>query len=176
MSKIRILFLCKYYPPEPGGIENVSKKLVQFSNNIFETKILSFKKKCADFSITNNTHNDNIKSFNSIEFFRQPISLRYFLASISEGIKIKIIYIHYPNILSAISVIIAKFLRPKVKIIVHYHADLILNFLFFNLIYYLITKILLRLSNGIIVTSLNYKKNSKYLKKFYNKIEIIPLS
>ena len=44
MLKPKIIFLCKYYPPEPGGIEKTSEKLVSFAKLAFSYTVLAFKK------------------------------------------------------------------------------------------------------------------------------------
>lgn len=171
MLKPKLLFLCKYYPPEPGGIELTSEKLVDFSDKNFSVSTISFKRRKSSASSTK-----NYKFFSAFELFRQPVSIRYFLNSIFFGLNTDILYIHYPNIISAIVGIMVKVLKPKKKLIVHYHADTIFSSLILGFIFRFVTKHVLMFSDGIIVTSANYAEGSVYLKDFKHKTKIIPLS
>lgn len=171
MKKIKILFLCKYFPPVPGGIELASKKIVEFSHSKFDIKILAFKKRKQN-CITQ----ESLNLCSSFELFRQPLSLSYFFKSIRNSHRADIIYIHYPNILCVFITKLVKLMRPEIKIIVHYHADFVTKSFWLDRFYSNVTKSLLKLSNGIIVTSKNYITGSKHLTEFIDKIKVIQLS
>ena len=171
MLKPKLLFLCKYYPPEVGGIELVSEKLVNFSQCSFSVSTISFKKRTSQSLSTR-----SFKFFFAFEIFRQPISIQYFIQSIISGLKSDVLYVHYPNILAAIAALIVKFIRPNIKLLVHYHADVIFSSSSLQSVFKFMTGYLLRACDSIIVTSKNYANGSEHLKEFKHKTEVIPLS
>ena len=113
-----------------------------------------------------------MKFYKSIEVFRQPISLKYFFASFLYSLKANIIYVHYPNLLVVIPVKLLKIFKPKNKVIIHYHADAVFKSKFLNFLFQYMTKIILSVSDGIIVTSSNYQSSSQHLQEFQDRIKL----
>ena len=60
--------------------------------------------------------------------------------------------------------------------IIHYHADVIFKSTLLNFLFLRMTKIILNVSDGIIVSSFNYQSSSQHLQKFQDRITIIPAS
>ena len=106
-----------------------------------------------------------IKAFSTLFSFK--LIYRLFLISS----KYDIIHIHHPDPMTAIALWL---IRPKCKVIVHWHSD-ILKQKFLLKIYRPLQTWLLNRCDIIICTSPPYAKNSPDLKLYSKKIEIIPI-
>lgn len=82
-----------------------------------------------------------------------------------------IIHVHHPDPVAALGIFLH---RPKARVIVHWHSDIVKQWigLFF---YKPIQNWLLRRSNLIICTSTNYISGSKHLTRFKEKTVAVPI-
>lgn len=165
---MKILYITKYFPPEYGGIETLSKNLCDFfykKNKKIE--VICFSKKKSYISQTNNYTVFFFKPF--LNLFSTPISLSIVLFIINNYKKYDCIHVHTPNPLIELVLIFL----PVKKLIVSWGSDIIsqeiLKFFFKPIQYYLLKK-----SKKIISLSRNYYNYSKDLKKFKKKVVIIP--
>lgn len=164
---IKILHLGKFYPPDYGGIESVTKSIIDDTTKEIGHKIICFSKKRKRYI----NDNKNITRCNVLfNIKNQPISLKYFFKSIFEFRKADIIHVHCPNILAYAALL---FCFGK-KIIIHWHSDILKKGILYKVIqpleHYILNK-----SNRIIVTSSEYFDYSKPLKRFSDKVTVIPL-
>ena len=165
----RIVHFAKYSSSFRGGIENVVSNSIQCSS-------------CENYALTsiafcNSQNSFSHKNFKEFTFkplfklFSQPFSFTYFLSCISNGNKSHIIHFHFPNILPILSLF---FINRDIKVLVHWHSDIVnqklLSFLVYPLQVYLLNR-----SHRIVCTSHNYLTHSKILQSFYSKVNIIPI-
>ena len=165
---MKILYITKYFPPEYGGIETLSKNICDF---FFKKKnkieVICFSKKKTYLSKSNNYNVYFFKTF--LNLFSTPISISIILFILKNYKRYDCIHIHTPN--PSIELIL-NFLPIK-KLIISWGSDIInqkiLKF-FFNPIQFF----LLKKSKKIICLSNNYLNYSQDLKNFKKKIVIIP--
>lgn len=169
--KKNILHICKYYSPEEGGIETVSKYLVE--------GLVNFNNTVVCFSTDGKSHTDVI---NGITVYRIPtivrissqdISLGYFfkLRTIVKGCKPDIINVHCPNpFVYMLTTVLAP---PQCKITLLWHSDILSK----GFIYKLIKPVesyILKKAHCIIATSPQYIHITSPIYKYREKIEIVP--
>lgn len=169
---MNILQISTYYLPNYGGIEQVaydfSRILVKQGNNV---KVICF----------NSNKNTVSDIYDGVEVIRigykkkvasQAISFKYFfiLKKIIKEFKPDVIHIHLPNPLIATYLLFAK---PKCKITLHWHSDIIKQKRLKQL-YAPFEKSLLNKADKIIATSQIYADKSDSLKAYLNKVYIIP--
>jgi len=168
-----ILHLGKYYFPEMGGIENLTFNLAYtaYKNN-YKVNVICFGSKIKN---SETVYIDGIKVTRFSYYFKlfsQPLSFSYFLNALSNCYKSKIIHVHLPNYLALL--IISLIYKNKIKIILHWHSDVVgkykLNYIF-NILYF----IALKKADVVLATSINYAKSSKLLKNYFHKIKILPI-
>lgn len=168
---MKILHLSKYYPPYKGGIEDVCYNIVKNISG-FKQVVLCF-----------NDHNKNERStVDGVEIYRvghfgevarQPFSFYFFivLRSYIKRFQPDIIHLHLPNPLICWYVLLL--IPRKTKLLVHWHSDIVVNMNLYKMIRP-VEKAILKRSDKIIATSPNYQEASEPLKKFTQKIEVIP--
>ncbi len=165
---MKILYITKFFPPEHGGIEILSKNICDF-----------FFKKKHNVEVCSFSKNKTFKSFKykyKINFFKTdfnlfstPISFKMIIFLTKNVSKFDYIHIHKPN---PWPTIILYFLKTK-KIIISWGSDIVsqkYTKFFFNLF----QKSLLNRAHKIICLSKTYKNSSSDLKKYKKKIKVIP--
>ncbi len=168
---IKIVHFGKYYLPDNGGIEIVTASLASGAASFgHEVSVVCFKK-------TPNKSQDLIDGVHvfrapiSILLASQPIGFKYFFQSLSVAKNADLIHLHVPNMLGALC---ALFISPKIKLLVHWHSDVI-NKGFLGKILRPLESALLRRANCIVATSQVYADASKALAPFRNKISVVPI-
>lgn len=169
---MKILQVNKLYHPWIGGVETVVK---QYAEGLVAKGIT-----CDVLAINENRNaliseeiiNDVKVTKAKLNFFlgSQPISFS-FLKSLKKS-EADIYHIHLPNPLSVIAWLMIK---PKGKLVITYHSDIIKQ-KFLRFFYYPFLFSFLKRVNKIIVTSPNLIASSYILKHFRNKIVDVPLS
>ncbi len=168
-----ILHLCKFYPPIEGGIEIISKFVV---DSLPEDKhiVLSFN----TANVTVKTGDKNVKIIRAGKFgmiASQPLSLRY-LRELKRALKKHkpdVVHIHWPNPLAALYLLGQK---KTFKIVVHWHSDIFGHGVLRPLTTWSIERRLLKVADEIIATSEPYLEASPALKRHRDKIKVIPCS
>jgi len=168
---MKIFHLGKFDMNEYGGIEKVCFDIINHSPDFFENYFLFFGYKNS-YEINNNIHKYSSKI--NLTISNQPLSLT-FLINYIKILKHKpdIIHVHLPNYLS----LFCLFFTPNnylKKTIIHWHSDIIGKIKIFNLLSYLELRILNKV-HTIIATSSDYANSSLILKKYFNKIKILPI-
>ncbi len=165
---MKILYVTKYFPPEYGGIETLSKNICDFffkKNKKIE--VICFSKKKSYLSKSNKYNVYFFRPF--LNLFSTPISISIILFILKNYKRYDCIHIHTPNPLIELILIFL----PIKKLIISWGSDIInqkILKIFFNPIQYA----LLKKAKKIICLSNNYLKYSKDLKNFKKKIVIIP--
>lgn len=169
----RILHISKYYYPYAGGIEDVCYNIVNIlkSKNEIEQQIFCFN----DSNKTKNDVYEGIKVKRvavRLSMYSQPISMCYkqeLKKTIGE-FKPDCIHFHAPNPLAMYYLL--KVLSSDVRLIVHWHSDIVTQSFIYKAIKSIETK-LLRRADLILATSPNYIHYSQPLLGFVDKVEVL---
>ena len=166
---MRILQIAKFPEDFGGGIEtavfNLSKYVAKTNKVVVVTSNVNRKHK-------------QIKYKNFICYslptwfilFSTPITPSLIPYLIKHGSEFDVIQISLPNPMAVIAYLIAK---PKGKLIVWYHSDVVRPFILSTLFMPLLLN-MLKKASVIVAASNNYIRTSPLLKKFYNKTIVIP--
>lgn len=175
MVRKKILHITPYYLPQYGGIEQVTYDIVNILKENYENKIICFSE----------TKKTKIDKYEGIEVHRigwlkkiasQAISFSYFfrLKKLLKEFQPDFIHLHLPNPLITVYLLVSLyFYKKEIKIIGHWHSDIIEQ-KFLKKLYNPIQSILLKKLEKIIVTSKEYGMYSEDLKNYQNKIVVIP--
>lgn len=168
---MRILHISKYYYPYVGGVENICKYLVE-GNLEDTTAVVCFNEGRKDIIEDVNGHTV-YRVGTLVNISRQALSFSYFriLKKAIKNFNPEIVHFHWANPFPA--VVLLTMLPKDIKLVVHWHMDIIKQ----NKIYPLIKPVetaLLKRANLIIVTSPNYKDASTPLQPYKNKVCVVP--
>ena len=165
---MRVLYITKYFPPEPGGIETLSKSLCDFySQKNITVEVCAFSK--------HKTYIHNFKKYKvnffkqDFEFFSTPFSLKMFFFVLKNSLKFDYIHIITPNPWPTFFI---SFIKTN-NIIISWGSDII-NQKILKFFFKKFQNSLLKKAKKIICLSKNYLNHSEDLKKFKSKIIIIP--
>ncbi len=167
----KILHISNYYPPHIGGIEDVCYSIVSAVPQ-YEHKVICFHQK-------GQTEKDIIDGVEVIrcgvwkKLFSQSVSLFFYfeLKKILREFSPDIIHFHTPNPLSSFYL---KLLLPyRIKLIVHWHSDIVEQRLL-HFFYRPVEEWLLCRADRILVTSPEYAPASKVLSPWRNKLQVLP--
>ena len=174
----KILQVNKFYYPWIGGVEKVVQDLAENINDgeDFISHVLCCNSTASAGRQEGKAREEKIAGVKVIYaksygiFMSQPISLDFFRKFKKIRNDYGIIDIHYPN---PIAFLACLFFKPKGKIIIHYHCDIIKQKITGFFIKPLLLKIL-KISDKIIISNPNMLKSSKILLKFEEKCKVIP--
>ncbi|HQF57477.1 MAG TPA: glycosyltransferase [Candidatus Magasanikbacteria bacterium] len=167
----KILQVNKLYYPWIGGVEKVVQDLAENINDgeNFVSHVL-----CANSSGKAKEDMINgVRVFYASSlglFMSQPVSFDFFRKFKKIRNDYDVIVIHHPNPIAFLAVWLFK---PKGKIIIHYHSDIIKQRISGFLFQPILLKVL-QMSGKIIISNPNMLKSSKILSKFSQKCEVIP--
>ncbi len=167
---MKILHIGKFYPPYFGGIEKVNYDLVEGLNSQgIVTDVL-----CSNHTRTTEITENLYKIYRASTFkvvASTPISPK--LISILKKIKDKydIIHVHLPNPMANLALFLT---RPKAKIILHWHSDIIKQ-KFILKFYSPLQKWLLQRADSVVITTPTYLEGSKTLQNYHQKVTYIPI-
>ena len=154
-----------------GGVENICRYLVEGMPQ-YQSAVLCFNDRCKDV----------IEEINGIKIYRvatwiniarQALSLSYFtmMRKAIREFRPDIIHFHWANPYPAAVLL---FMFPKnVKLVVHWHMDIIKQTKIYPLIKPIETALLKR-ADLVLVTSPQYKNASNPLQTFKDKVKILP--
>ena len=168
----KILHISKYYPPYHGGIEDVCFNIVQTLKGEYIQKVICF----------NDSRNSILSEVDGVEVMRvgticevasQPVSLSFYslLKKYIKVFKPDIVHLHVPNPFACVYLL--QCLPSTVKLILHWHSDIIAQKSLYKLFAPIEKKILER-SDRILVTSPQYLDYSVPLFHYKKKAVIIP--
>lgn len=168
---MRILHISKYYYPYIGGVENICKYTVDNSTK-HQVSILCFnegRRDCFD-------EVDSIKVYRVgswITIARQALSLSYFIVMrrVLCEFQPDIVHFHWANPFPA--AVLLMMIPKDIKLLVHWHMDIIKQKRIYPLIKPVETA-LLRRADMVVVTSPQYRDGSAPLQLFRNKLRIVP--
>ena len=168
---MRILQLTKYYPPFMGGIEAVTYDLTEGLNRAGIP---------CDVLCSNDTSKSVVDVVHGYTVHRAAMLTELFSTSISpvlisklaaEMNKYDIIHVHFPDPLAAAALLLT---RPKAKLVVHWHSDIVKQKLLLKA-YRPLQNWVLRRAAAIIGTSEKYIEESDELTPFRHKTRCVPI-
>lgn len=169
---INVLHFYKtYYPDTFGGVEQVIYQLSEkgIQNNISSTVLSLNKSKSAGEQKIGNHHSWKVK--NNFEIASSPFSFSAIRKFKELSRQADIIHYHFPWPFMDMVDLISGVDRPK---IVSYHSDIIRQKNLLRMYRPLMYRFLGRV-NRIIATSPNYAETSDILKKYQDKVDVIPI-
>lgn len=173
MRNKRVVHVSKYYSPYFGGIESVVADLAEGSKEfIDDVNVIAIDNE--DFQKFETINGVNvIRSKQNFIFLSQPVSMAY----VYEIFKCDadILHVHLPNPLANFSIFIRSlFRRNDLKIILHWHSDIVKQkkvlFFYKPLLNWLLDK-----CDRVIVTSKVYLDSSEQLVNHKSKCQVIPI-
>ena len=173
MDSPKILHISNFYSPHVGGIEDVCRTMVGIAkrNDIGRQKVICFSGSRS--SSVGEVDGVTVQYVGgSIQVASQWLSLRYFfvLRKVIQQFQPDIIHFHSPNPLIAFYLL--RLLPENVRLIVHWHADVVKQKKLYTLIKP-IEKRLLEKADVILTTSPIYAQDSKPLQPYLNKVEVL---
>lgn len=168
---MRILHISKYYFPYIGGVENICKYLVEGMPQ-HEMAVVCFNDKCKDIvDEVNGVKVYRVATW--VNVARQALSLSYFtmLRKAIKEFKPDVIQFHWANPFPA--AVLLCLIPKEVKLVIHWHMDIIKQAKIYPLIKPVETALLKR-ANLIAVTSPQYRDASRPLQPFVEKVRVVP--
>lgn len=167
---MRILHISKYYSPYLGGVENICKYLVEGTVK-HETAVVCFNDKCKDVIEEVNGHKV-YRVATWVNVARQALSLSYFcvLKKAIKEFKPDVIQFHWANPFPAWVLLCV--IPKNVKLIIHWHMDIIKQKHIYPFIKPVETALLKR-ADMVCVTSPQYRDGSFPLQPFKDKVRIV---
>lgn len=168
---MRILHISKYYYPYIGGVENICKYLVEGIPQ-YERAVICFNEGSKDVvEVVNGIKVYRVGTW--INIARQALSLSYFtmLRRAIKEFRPDIIHFHWANPFPA--AVLLTMMPKKVKLVIHWHMDIIKQKKIYPLIKPIETALLKR-ADLVVVTSPQYRDTSLPLQPFKNKVKILP--
>jgi rhamnosyl/mannosyltransferase len=173
---MKVLQLSKFYPPAHGGIEAVARDLsAGLVAQGVQVQVL-----CAHHKLRHVDEHDalgvRVTRAASFGLFLStsmapllPWLLRQRLRS--PGQAPDIVHVHMPDPLAAIAV---WFARPRARVVLHWHSDVVRQRLSMAL-YRPLQRWLLKRADAVIATSPAYAQSSPVLREWLHKVVVIPL-
>jgi glycosyltransferase involved in cell wall biosynthesis len=166
-----VLHISNYYPPHIGGIEDVCRSIVTGLSG-YNHRVICFNDRKTDAAGVYEGIRV-IRCGTVKKLFSQPLSLSFYkhLKNLFAGFKPDMVHFHTPNPLA--SVYLLSLIPENVKLIVHWHSDIIEQGLLYPF-YRPTEQKLLQRADKILVTSPVYASGSKPLSFWKNKLHVIP--
>lgn len=165
---MKILNVSKFYPPVIGGVEKVVYDLATGLQDKVDMNVVVANTK---FKYEKSVEGEvNIHRLSSLgKYFSMPVAPTYPLWL--KKIEADIFHFHFPFPLGDISYLLTK---PKGKTVVTWHSDIVKQKKLLKVYGPFLNKFLDEV-DCIVATSPNLIENSRYLKKYKEKVTVIPL-
>jgi len=173
-AKMKIAQVTKYFHPHHGGIESnvlgISRGIVDKGNEIlvFTSNIPRSRRHEIHEGI------EISRATNLFTVFNAPFSPGIFLGLLSRNYDL--IHVHFPDPFNSVFAWLASRIKGK-PLVITYHSDIIKDRFYhlpFRLLFGFVEGRILKHATRIIATTQAYADGSKTLRKFKNKISIIP--
>lgn len=166
-----IVHFGKYYHPDAGGIESVTVSIAKGAVMAGHTvAVVCFTKTPASTEeIIDGVRLTRVPI--DLLLSSQPLGFKYILHCLLKAKNADMVHLHTPNMLGAFC---ALFIPKKVKLLVHWHSDVI-NKGILGVVLRPLESALLHRANSIAVTSQIYADASKTLAPFRKKVTVVPI-
>ncbi|HOL93866.1 MAG TPA: glycosyltransferase [bacterium] len=168
-ESVRVLHIYKdVYPPTCGGIEIAIRRIIEATRDACEaiSVLICSRNRKSEFAEVEGT--PVYKAGEWGRFLSAPVSpyFPYWL----KRLQTDILHYHVPNPTAVISHLLV---RPRGKVVVHYHSDIVRQEKWLKL-YGPLRDRFLRKADVILATSPNYLESSDTLRRFRDKCAVIP--
>lgn len=169
-QNISILQLGKFYPPPYGGMETVLQDITEGFNEIGIT---------CDVLCANDKAKTEIFQINGFKVIKAQSIGRWLGTSISPSLvywlfkiqkKYSVIQVHFPNPLAVFAILLT---RPKGKIVIHWHSDIIKQ-KYTKILINPFQNLVIKKAALIVGATEAHLKKSEQVNLFKNKEKIIP--
>jgi glycosyltransferase involved in cell wall biosynthesis len=167
----KVLHLGKYFHPDSGGIETVTKDIAQGTARAgCDVAVLCF----------GDAERLRRERVGEVEVLRapiwrlaasQPFGWQYFRAFLRHAREYDIVHVHVPNMLAALAVVVA---RLPGRVVVHWHSDVI-NKGWLGRLLRPLEWLMLRRADTVIATSQAYADASLPLQRVREKVRVVPI-
>lgn len=169
-APLRIVHWGKYYPPEMGGIEVVTRDLAEAHAEWgHRVDVVCFTR-----GRTGASTQGSLTIYRCREFLSkvsQPLSLGYLWKGLQLSRRADVVHLHAPNLLASL---MALFLGPWTHLVVHWHSDIVGKGVL-GALARPIEALMLRRADAIICTSEPYAAYSRPLNPWRAKIRCVPI-
>ena len=169
---MKVLQLCKFYPPISGGMESVAYELTEgIARRGIPVEVL-----CAHTQARTRTD----RADGGYDITRAATWGRLLSTSMSPALvfharrmceQADLVHVHMPDPMTALALWLAE---PRGKLVVHWHSDVVRQRLALQ-IYRPLQDWLLRRADAIIATSGAYAESSPWLRQWRKKTTVIPI-
>ena len=169
----RVLHISKFYYPYFGGIEDVAHSIVMEMRDNYEQRVICFNHEQGGTIRTIVDGVDVVRVGALCTISSQPLSVSYYyhLRNEINSFKPDVIHVHFPNPLIGIYLLMLRI--DKIKLIIHWHSDILGKDALYWAYRRLERKILER-ADTIITTSPHYIEKSVPLQRFASKVRVLP--
>lgn len=166
-----IVHFGKYYYPDAGGVESVTASIAKGAVNAgHQASVVCFSK--APLGGTEMIEGVRVLRVPINRLIKsQPLGWRYLVLCLREAWHADVVHLHAPNLLAALCGLL---IRRKVKLLVHWHSDVIGKGVL-GVIIKPLEAALLKRANRIVATSQVYANASLALRPYQNKISVVPI-
>ncbi|AXE30462.1 glycosyl transferase [Chromobacterium phragmitis] len=169
--RTKVLHLGKHYHPDQGGIETVTKDIAQGAVRAgCDVAVLCF----GDAARLSRERVGDVEVLRAPTWRKaasQPIGWQYFRAFLRCAREYDIVHAHVPNMLAALAVVLA---RVPGRVVVHWHSDVVSKGWLGRMMYPL-EWLMLRRADAVIATSQAYADASPLLRRFRDKVCLVPI-
>ena len=171
MKFMKILQVNKLYSPWVGGVEKIVQQVSEGLSGKKEFEVEVFC--CSQKGARKTEEVNGVKVYRAASlgvFWGMPLSFDFFRLFKKLSKEADVIDLHHPFPLGDLALFL---FRPKAKIIVHYHSDIVRQKILELLFKPLVVSTLKR-AEKIVVSNPNLMRSSPYLNKFQEKCQVIP--
>lgn len=158
----------KFFPPDRGGVEQVTEDIIH-AVPWAAHRVLAFADRAR--SGRARQHGALIRRVRTrMQISSQPLSLTYLSVARRIARDAAVVVVHLPNFVAALA---ALFLPPQTKLLVYWHADVVVA----PGVYRLVRRVersLLSRAERIIVTSPQYRDGSRPLRRHRRRTVVVP--
>ncbi len=177
---MKVLHLGKYYPPEPGGIEYVLKHLIESTSAAFSNYAIVADRAARHWEETGPGYTIFHRRAVATLFFTPVMpGLFSFLHAMRKKHAVDCIVLHVPNPMTTLALFVSALFAPlREKIVVFYHADILLESPWLRFVYVffrLVERRILSRADRIVATSPNMLAASGVLRSYGGKVAVVPL-
>ncbi|AXE35836.1 glycosyltransferase [Chromobacterium phragmitis] len=169
--RTKVLHLGKHYHPDQGGIETVTQNIAEGAARAgCDVAVLCF----GDVERLSRERVGDVEVLRAPIWRKaasQPIGWQYFRAFLRCAREYDIVHAHAPNMLAALAVVLA---RVPSRLVVHWHSDVV-NKGWLGRMMHPLEWLMLRRADAVIATSQAYADASPLLRRFRDKVRVVPI-
>ncbi len=165
---IRVLHVGKFYPPVPGGMEQVVRLLCENERPTIDSRVL----------VANKTHETVRETVDGVPVTRVAsvgqigsVGLCPTLPLWLRRLSADVIVVHEPNPVALVSMVLA---RPRAAVVVWFHSEVVRPRWKYRLLYRPFLRAVLRRAVRIIVSSPELARHALELQDFRDKCVVVP--